>query len=132
MFDAYDVTSPAQTTKAAPTEAIATLPTGFITHVGVQFPSGCVGLVHARILKGGHQVWPTDPDEDLSSNGFIISWEDRYDNSQPPYDLRLQVWNDDDPYPHTITFFFETAAAEPPGGGAALTLSQRLASLLGR
>ncbi len=132
MFPAFPVTSPKVTLRSAPTVVAAALPSGVITWVGVQFPTGCGGLVHARILRAGHQVWPTNLDEDIASDGFIVSWREQYDMTQPPHAFRLEVWNDDDTYQHTVTFFFEVSERGPvaPPSGAP-TLLERLRSLVG-
>lgn len=132
MFDAFPVVSPKNTLRSAPTLGVANLPVGTVTWVGVQFPSGCGGLVHARILRAGHQVWPSDLDEDISSDGFIVSWRERYALLDPPYAFRLEVWNDDDTYQHKVTFFFEVEEARSVVvPAAAATLLDRLRGLVG-
>lgn len=132
MFDAFAVTSPKSTLRSAPTVGEANLPAGTVTWVGVQFPTGCGGLVHARILRAGHQVWPSDLDEDISSDGFIVSWRERYPLLEPPYVFRLEVWNDDDTYQHTVTFFFEVEQGPlRPSATTGPSLLDRLRDLVG-
>lgn len=132
MFPAFPVTSPKSTLRSAPTVVEAALPAGVVSWVGVQFPTGCGGLVHARILRAGHQVWPTNLDEDLSSDGFIVSWRERYPLLDPPYAFRLEVWNDDDTYQHKVTVFFEVEESRPgPAAPAGQSLLDRLRSLVG-
>lgn len=131
MFDAFGVTAPPSTLRSAPAVGTASLPAGTVTWVGVQFPTGCGGLVHARILRSGHQVWPSDLDEDISSDGFIVSWRERYSLVDPPYAFRLEVWNDDDTFPHLVTVFFEVEESRPgPAAPAAPSLLQRLQQLV--
>lgn len=132
MFDAYAVTSPKLTLRSAPTTRTVGLPAGIVAFVGVQFPTGCGGLVHARILRGAHQVWPTDLDEDIASDGRVIPFTERYPLLEAPHELRLEVWNEDDTYQHTVTFFFQVDESRvAPSAPAAPGLLERLRQLVG-
>jgi hypothetical protein len=130
-FYEFDVTSPAQTLESAPTELLAGLNTGVVTHVAVQIPRGCVGLVHAQIWRGDFQVWPTNPDGDIKGDNAIIDWDDEYAIDDAPTELRLRVWNDDDSYAHTLTFRFDLlpldqAQARSAGHGLIARVAQAL------
>lgn len=106
MFFSFDVTIPANTAAALPQIDQVLLPPGVIQQVDVQFPSGCVGLVHTLCRRGNTQVWPSNPDGDFHSNGMTITWQDEYELDDAPFVLRLVSWNLDDTYAHTITWRF--------------------------
>ncbi len=131
-FYEFDVTSPANTLQAAPTEASANLNAGVVTHVGVQIPRGCVGLVHAQIWRADFQVWPTNPDGDFQGDDVVIEWNDEFAIEDEPTSLRLIVWNLDDSFPHTLTFRFALLPlAEAQDRQAASGLVGRIARALG-
>lgn len=121
-FYSFAITVPANTAQTAPVELEAPLSPGMIHRVEIQFPRGCAGLAHAQVFRAAHQIWPTNLDEDLASDGFIIAWDDRYELAESPYSLILRAWNLDDTYQHIITFRFAilpaavfTPAAEAVG-----------------
>lgn len=105
-FYEFDVTSPASTLRTSPTEVLARLTKGAITHVAVQIPLGVKALTGAQIRRGDHQVWPQNPAGFFKGDDVIIEWDEDYLLEDEPLTLRLRVWNDDDSYAHTITFRF--------------------------
>ncbi|MBA7584129.1 hypothetical protein ES708_26082 [subsurface metagenome] len=40
-----------------------------------------------------------------AKTAFPIDWEEYYESYQPPYELKIKGWNDDDSYPHTFDVF---------------------------
>lgn len=105
--------TPASTTKTAPLQTSLQLEPGTITKISVQFPTGCGGLAHAQILRGGLVVWPTNAEQDLSSDGIVLTWEDDYPVPQPET-WYLRTWNDDDTYTHKITAWLNLRAIRQP------------------
>jgi hypothetical protein len=121
-FYEFDVLSPRSTPKESPTEVEAGFAAGVVTHVSVQIPRGCAGLVHGEIWRGDFKVWPTNPDGNLKGDAVIIDWDEEYTLEDEPLDLRLRVWNNDDTFPHTLTFRFavltlDAAQARQAGPG---------------
>ncbi len=106
MLYEFDVTSPANTPATAPTEVTAQLNKGAVTQVGVQIPSGCMGLARAQIWRGASQIWPSSPEEYFKGDGDVITWPEDYLLADEPLFFTLRVWNLDDTYDHTITFRF--------------------------
>ena len=104
MFYEFALTVPANTPQAAPAELEMPLSPGTVTLVSVQFPRGCVGLVHVQVLDAEHQVWPTNLDGDISGENATISWPEDHDLVDSPYTFTLRAWNLDDTFPHTVTF----------------------------
>ena len=105
-FYEFDVTSPANTPQAAPTEVLAALVPGVVTQVSVQVPRGVAALTGAQVWRGDFQVWPSNPGGYLKGDNVNISWTEQYYLDDEPLTLRLRVWNNDDSFPHTITFRF--------------------------
>lgn len=106
MFYEHAVTTPANTPKASPLQTEIVLAPGVVRFVELQFPRGCVGLVHARIRDELHQVWPTNPDGDIASDDARIAWSEEWPITNVEGRLILETWNDDDSFPHTVTFRF--------------------------
>jgi len=106
MLFEYALTIPANTPATAPAERDAPLAPGTVARVDVQFPRGCVGLVHVSVWREEHQVWPVNLDGDMSGEGLVVSWPEDYDLDDDPLAFTLRGWNEDDSYPHTITFRF--------------------------
>jgi hypothetical protein len=119
MFYEFALTIPANTPATSPLEQTVQLSPGTISYVEIQFPRGTVGLVHVRVRRTLHQVWPTNPDGDIAAEGVNVSWSDDYDLSEPPFELTLSGYNLDDSFPHTITFRFQVVAAPTPAPPAA-------------
>lgn len=106
MFLSFDLAVPANTPASSPLEVEALVPPGIVQQVDVQFPSGCVGLVHTLCRRENHQVWPTNPDSNFHSNGQTLTWQDDYELDDAPFLFRLVAWNLDDTFAHTISWRF--------------------------
>lgn len=106
MFYEFAVTAPPSTSSEDPVIETVNLVPGVITFVEVQFPRGCAGLVHASVRNALHQVWPTNQDGDIAGDDARVSWDEQYDLDAEPYALSLVVWNEDDTFPHTVSFRF--------------------------
>lgn len=102
MLYSYSISVPASTTKAVPSRTTLKLTAGVIHRIEIQFPGGCAGLVHVAIDRALHQVWPTNPAGDLSSDGYNIAWNEHYEVAAGDNILVVRAWNDDDTYAHTI------------------------------
>lgn len=114
MFYEYRLTIPANTPSSAPLESSVELDHGRIVGVEIQFPPGCVGLVHGQIRRERHQLWPTNVDGDISGDDARIGWVEDYDLDEEPYVVTLRGWNEDDSFSHTITFRFNVLSPSPP------------------
>ena len=103
MFYDFAVSVPANTLESAPVEQTLKLTHGIIHKVEVQFPIGTQALAHCKILEGGHQFLPTNPEGSFASDGYVIPIDEYYEFYTEPYTLKVRCWNDDDTYQHTIT-----------------------------
>jgi hypothetical protein len=106
VFYEYALTIPANTPRATPAEQLVTLALGEITWWEVQFPDGCDGLVHVYVRDELHQVIPANTDGDVSANNEHVDSFDSIPLADEPATLIVGGWNDDDTFPHTITFRF--------------------------
>ena len=104
LFQA-DITIPKNTTQASPEEEILKIAHGIITKIMVRPRPGHFALAHLVILHHEHQIAPSTEGMELHGDTFPIDWEEYYESYQPPYELKLKGWNDDDTYPHTFTVY---------------------------
>lgn len=111
MFYEFALTIPPNTPASAPLELEVSLALGQITWWGIQFPSGCVGLVHVFVRDELHQVIPANSDGNVSADDARIETFDSIALADEPATLRIGGWNLDDAYQHTITFRFAVRSA---------------------
>lgn len=104
LFEA-SITIPKNTTKASPTIVTFGIAHGIITKIMVRPRPGHAGLAHLVMRHHETQIAPSTENMDFSGDTFPIDWEEYYESYQPPYELKLQGWNDDDTYPHTFDVF---------------------------
>lgn len=104
LFEA-SITLPANTTQANATTEPLKIAHGIITKIMVRPRPGHHGLAHLVILHHEHQIAPSTENMDLHGDDVAIDWEDYYESYQPPYELKLIGWNEDDTYPHTFDVF---------------------------
>jgi len=97
------VTAPKSTPATQPVSGRLKLTVGKITAAYVSFPAGCAGLVGARVLRGGHQLWPVMGAAWFVTDDFTIAIEEGYYLTDEPLDLVLEVYNTDTHYDHTVT-----------------------------
>ncbi len=106
MFYEFAITVPPNIPESAAIRQEVTLTVGAVRKVEVQFPSGCAGLVHARIWRQGVQVWPSNPGGEFASDGYIISFDEKYLLEDEPLGFTLEVWNEDITYEHQVRIRF--------------------------
>jgi len=104
LFEA-SITIPKNKPAAAPTIVILKIALGIITKIMVRPRPGHAALAHLVIKHHEHQIAPSTESMDFSGDTFPIDWEEYYESYQPPYELKLIGWNEDDTYPHTFDVF---------------------------
>lgn len=75
---------------------------GLIWLMEVDFPPGCVGLVHLQIFDGKYQLLPASPGKTLSGDGRLLRYDDLYLKQAAPYELTVVTWNEDELWDHNI------------------------------
>jgi len=103
MFYDFAILVPAATAKADLVKYTLKLTYGIITHVYIEFPAGCRGMVYCTIEWETHQLYPTNPDGAFNSEDYIIPIEDRFPLLVQPYCLYAKVWAPSTTYDHTLT-----------------------------
>ena len=104
LFQA-DIEIPKNTLETAPIIVILKIAKGIITKVMVRPRPGHAALAHLTILHHEAHFAPSTGSMDFHGDTFPIDWEEYYESYQPPYELKLKGWNDDDTYPHTFTVY---------------------------
>ncbi len=128
MYYEFAITIPANTAETSPVYQDMRLTEGIITHIEVQFPNGCAGLAHCRLLHWAAQKWPTLPANNFASDGHAIMLDENFELSTEPYELRVLCWNDDDTFDHTI--YVRVGVLRGPGAVFINRLFQGLAKML--
>lgn len=76
---------------------------GLVYKVEIAFPPGCTGLLKVKIFDGGHQTWPSNPEESFHTDNFIISFEDTLLKLAAPFQYDIYTVNEDTLYDHSVT-----------------------------
>ena len=105
MLFEKSITIPKSTLSTAPTTEMLGIAHGIITKIMVRPRPGHAGLAHCVILHHEHQIAPSTESMEIHGDTFPIDWEEYYECYQPPYELKIKGWNDDDTYEHTFDIF---------------------------
>ncbi len=108
----YDLTIPATTTKTAPLEQDVDIGTGIVHFVSVQFPRGCAGLAHGRVRQALTPRWPSNEGADYNWDNYIHEIREHFLINKGDAPFTLIGWNEDDAFPHTLTFRFSILPQE--------------------
>jgi len=127
LFEA-SITIPKSTAQASPTTETFSIAHGIITKIMVRPRPGHAALAHLVILHHEHQIAPSTEDMSFSGDSWPIDWEEYYESYQPPYELKLKGWNDDDTYQHAFDVF---VAILPRKAVLALAVVDAIKSILG-
>ena len=99
----FDVTVPANTLESDPVEERLKLCAGKLRFLGINFPAGCQGMVHAVIEHEGVQKWPLTTWQSFHGEDMAVELEEYYDLADIPYELVVHAWSPGTSYDHTIT-----------------------------
>ena len=105
MLFETSITIPKETPSTNPELKMLGIAHGIITKIMVRPRAGHQNLAHCVILHHEHQIAPSTEGMDLHGEFFPIDWEEYYESYQPPYELKIKGWNDDDTFPHTFTIY---------------------------
>lgn len=96
-------------TKTSPQRTRRSIPSGIITKVDIEIPSGVAALSGVQIYAGGQLWYPQDASEWITGDGETVSFLDNRDirkGSTTPKDLTILSYNEDEEHTHTITVRF--------------------------
>lgn len=96
-------TVPANTKEANKRTTRVRLPKGVLVKVDINFPFGCTGLAHAKLLRGTQQLFPAQADLDYAADGETINFPQLYVIDDAPVHWSLVTWNLDETFDHKIT-----------------------------
>ena len=96
---------PKDTSSTDPEEEVLKIAHGIITKIMVRPRPGHHALAHLVILHHEHQIAPSTENMDISGDAPAIDWEEYYESYQPPYELKLRGWNEDDTYSHAFDVY---------------------------
>jgi hypothetical protein len=102
MFYRYALNIPAGTPEDDQVRVDFTLPQGVIAKVEVDNPDGCHRLAHTAIYHNEYKVWPTNPDEYFSADGYVISFGESYRLEDAWNAMSVRGWNEDTDNDHEI------------------------------
>jgi len=128
MLFEQSITIAANVTKTSPTTSVLGIAHGIVSKIMVRPRPGHHGLAHLVIKHHEHQIAPSTENMDFHGDAFPIDWEEYYESYQPPYELKLVGWSDDDTYPHTFDIF---VAVLPRKAIIALAIVDAIKSVLG-
>jgi len=93
---------PADTAATAPATVTMDLAPGRITSIGIFFPYKRGAFVGVRIMEREHQQWPTNLDHWIVGDDETVQWAENHDLEETPFELRLEAYNTDDTFAHTV------------------------------
>ena len=99
------VTIPANTLVDNPKKQTLVIAKGIISKFMIRPRAGHHGLAHLTISFHEVQIAPSTRSMDLHGDFFPLDWEDYYECYQPPFELDLVGWNEDETYPHSFDIF---------------------------
>lgn len=99
------LTIPANTAATVPVTQLLGIGYGIITRVLVRPRPGHHALAHMLIKYHEHQIAPSTENMDFHGDTFPIDYDEHLEIFQPPFELKLVGWNDDDTYEHEFDVF---------------------------
>ncbi len=131
MFDAFDITIPADTSESSPKEQILKLRRGIITKADIKFPSGCHGLVKVRIFRSDFQLIPLSHSEWVTGDGETVPTETYYKLDEAPRQLKFIGCSPTTTYDHVITVRIQILPSEVVESTAVLEAINKIAEVIG-
>ncbi len=112
MIYSLEVTTPANTTKAAPRRTTMRLTRGLIYFYELWLPPGSAGLCGVAVLHSGYQMFPATDGQFITGDNIHLPYDDLYMLEAAPYELTIITYNLDDTYEHLIRFAAGLASKE--------------------
>ena len=100
------ISTPKNTTEAAPLTTSLKLTRGRLTGGLLYFPSGPAGKLHFLAKIGAHQLIPFNYGESYCLDDVVVPFHLEIDLSNPPFEINLVTWNTSTEHAHTLTATF--------------------------
>lgn len=97
------ITTPITLYATSPLRTVLKVSKGLVYKIEVDFPPGPQSLLKVRIFDGGHQMWPSSPDEYFQTDDYCIAFDDTFLKLAEPFQFDILTWNEDDTYDHSVT-----------------------------
>ncbi len=101
VWKTLTLTVPKGTPERLPASVEVSVGVSYIIGGEVQIPGGAAGLVGVRLFTRRFPVFPADSGW-IQGNDLIAPFSGRYPMEGPPYLVRLEAYNLDDTYAHTV------------------------------
>ena len=100
------ISTPKDTTEAAPLVTKLKLTRGRLTGGQIYFPSGPAGTLHFLAKIGTHQILPFNTGENFRLDDAVMSFTLGIKLTEQPFIIDLVTWNDSTQYAHVCTVSF--------------------------
>ena len=100
------ISTPKDTTEAAPLVTKLKLTRGRLTGGQIYFPSGPAGTLHFLAKIGTHQILPFNTGENFRLDDALMSFTLGIKLGEQPFIIDLVTWNDSTQYAHVCTVSF--------------------------
>lgn len=114
MLFSKSIVIPANTSKALPLITKIPICEGLLNRVWVRWRWGSGNLCGCRILYESFQVWPLSMTEWFVSNVQDIVFDESFRVDDVPHVCRVESYNLDDTFPHTLWVAFAILRAGQP------------------
>lgn len=112
MIYARSITSPFGADVTNPTDTVIHLTKGFIYQLDLYFPSGSQGLLKVQIHDHQIQLYPFNVGEYFYGDDGVISFPESHLIDDPPFELIVRHYNEDEAYDHSFQIRIGIVAAE--------------------
>ena len=106
MLHAKHITLTHGATEATLTRTQFGINRGVIYRIWIHFPPGCAGLVKLRIYHQGHPFLPVEEDAYIKGDSYVFEFPIMFEILEPPEQITIDAWNEDDVYDHSIDVSF--------------------------
>jgi len=93
MFYSYELTATAGGSSSSYQELDLDLSAGVIHQVDFMFPDDADKDLHVKVVRGGHQLWPTNVLGSLKGDNMIVSFREFMELTSARNNLTLRAWN---------------------------------------
>jgi len=108
MLYVVNITVPANTPRDKPIEKEIEIKEPILKRISCFFPPGVCCLAGFRVLYGTEQIFPQPKDEYVVGHSETVVGEVYFQLPEVPCKLRIQAFNEDTKYPHTLYIRLET------------------------
>ena len=102
MFYDFPITVPADTQEGDPVIEEMKLAAGVINWIEIRYKYGPSFMVYVRLLQGGHQLWPTNPESAFRDDGRAIAFAENFPLTPDNNILKAVCYSPGTVYDHEI------------------------------